>query len=70
MKLLGYIEEEENAVALFVKNDQNHIDLIENPQEMEITEGSQLVYLGKPIDFEDVVNATKEEEDTIQDQNS
>jgi len=70
LKLLGYIEEEEDAVALFVKNDENHIDLIENPQEMEITEGSQLVYLGKPIDFEDVVNATKEEEDKIQDQNS
>ncbi len=70
LKLLGYIEEEENAVALFVKNDKNHIDLIENPQEMEIGEGSQLVYLGKPIDFEDVVNATKEEEDKIQDQNS
>ncbi|RFN59209.1 cation:proton antiporter [Marixanthomonas ophiurae] len=70
MKLLGYIEEEENAVALFVKNDENHIDLIENPQEMEITEGSQLVYLGKPIDFEDIVNATKEEEEKIQEQNS
>lgn len=63
LKLLGYIEEEENAVPLFIKDDENHIDLIENPQEMEITKESYLVYLGKPIDFEDVMNVTKEEEE-------
>ncbi|PVW15188.1 cation:proton antiporter [Marixanthomonas spongiae] len=70
LKLLGYIEEEENAVALFLKDDKNNIELIENPQEMEISEGSHLVYLGKPIDFEDVMNATKEEENEIQNQKS
>ena len=63
LKLLGYIEEEENAVPLFIKDENNHIDLIENPQEMEIADGSYLVYLGKPIDFEDVMNVTNEEEE-------
>ena len=62
LKLLGYINKEDNAVPLFVKDEQNHIDLIDNPKEMKIAENSYLVYLGKPIDFEDVMNVTNEKE--------
>ena len=63
LKLLGFIENEEEAVALFLKDSNNQLRLIVSPTEMEVTEGSHLAYLGKPIDFEDVVNATKDEDE-------
>src|SRR5690606_26724850 len=62
LKLLGYINEEDSAVPLFIKDEKNHIDLIDNPKEMKIAENSYLVYLGKPIDFEDVMNVANEKE--------
>ena len=65
LKLLGHIQNEYNAVPLFLKDDTNEIFFIDNPTTMEVSEGCQLVYLGKPIDFEDVVTATNDtEEDT------
>ncbi|MAN59259.1 MAG: cell shape-determining protein [Flavobacteriaceae bacterium] len=62
LKLLGYIQEEFNAIALFLKDDTNHIEFVHNPTEMNVGEGYHLVYLGKPIDFEDVMNVTNTEE--------
>lgn len=62
LKLLDFIDKEENAVALFVKDEQNQFDLIEEPQKMKIANNSHLVYLGKPIDFEDVMNVANEKE--------
>lgn len=52
LKLLAHVEEKDNVVALFLKNEKNHIDLITDPENMEISEGCQLVYLGKPLDPE------------------
>jgi NhaP-type Na+/H+ or K+/H+ antiporter len=66
VKLLGYIEDEFNAVALFLKDDTNQIQFVNEPKEMEVGEGYHLVYLGKPIDFEDVINVTiQDETDTV-----
>jgi len=52
LKLLAHVEEKDNVVALFLKNEKNHIDLITDPENMEISEGCHLVYLGKPLDPE------------------
>jgi len=52
LKLLAHVEEKDNVVALFLKNEKNHLDLITDPENMEISEGCQLVYLGKPLDPE------------------
>ncbi|WP_203295153.1 cation:proton antiporter [Luteirhabdus pelagi] len=66
LKLLGHIQNEYNAVPLFLKDDTNEIFFIDNPTTMEVSEGCQLVYLGKPIDFEDVVTATNDTEEDIE----
>jgi hypothetical protein len=55
MSLFRSIEEKDDVVALFLKNKQNSIQLISDPNEMDVGEGFQLVYLGKPIDPERVV---------------
>ena len=61
LRILSIIEENEDAIALFLKHKNGHIDLISSPSEMNIEEGSNVAYLGKPMDFEDVVNATRDE---------
>ena len=61
LRVLNIIGENENAIPLFLKHPNGFLDLITSPTELEIEEGSSLVYLGKPMDFEDVVNATRSE---------
>jgi len=61
LRVLSIIESDDNAIAIFVKSPQGHISLIENPSEMEVDEGYFVAYLGKPMDFEEVANATKDE---------
>ncbi len=61
LRVLNIIGENENAIPLFLKHAHGFLDLITSPTELEIEEGSSLVYLGKPMDFEDVVNATRSE---------
>lgn len=59
LRVLNIIGENENAIPLFLKRPNGFLDLITAPDELEIEEGSALVYLGKPMDFEDVASATK-----------
>jgi hypothetical protein len=59
MRMLSIIEENDNAIALFLKRAKGFLDIITNPAEMEVTEDCNLVYLGKPMDFEAIVNAAK-----------
>ncbi len=59
LRVLQFIGENENAIPLFLKHENGFLDLINTTEEMDVEEGSSLVYLGKPMDFEDVVNATK-----------
>ncbi len=54
LNLVDHIRERKETVALFLKNEKDEIHFITNPSEMEAEAGSQLVYLGKPIDFEGV----------------
>ncbi|MDC8002301.1 sodium:proton antiporter [Aequorivita todarodis] len=61
LRVLNIIGENENAIPLFLKRPNGFLDLITAPTELEVEEGSSLVYLGKPMDFEDVVNATRSE---------
>lgn len=61
LRVLNIIGENENAIPLFLKRPNGFLDLITAPAELEVEQGSSLVYLGKPMDFEDVVNATRTE---------
>ena len=63
IKLLGHIEQEVNAVALFLKYEDDEIKLLSTRENLEVSPGCQLIYMGKPIDFEDVLSVAKEEED-------
>ncbi len=56
LKLLRHIEQDDNVVALFLKDEKGNLDFIQNPEEMEAGPGYHLVYMGKPIDVEGVVN--------------
>ncbi|OAB80265.1 cation:proton antiporter [Cochleicola gelatinilyticus] len=62
LKLLSIIEEDANALAIFLKDPNGKLQLLAATDKMEVSEGSNLVYLGKPMDFEDVLNATKDED--------
>jgi NhaP-type Na+/H+ or K+/H+ antiporter len=59
LRVLNIIGENESAIPLFLKRPNGFLDLTTAPDELEVEEGSALVYLGKPMDFEDVANATK-----------
>ncbi|HET8804765.1 MAG TPA: cell shape-determining protein, partial [Aequorivita sp.] len=61
LRVLNIIVENDNAIPLFIKHPNGFLDLINAPTELEVGVGSSLVYLGKPMDFEDVVNATRTE---------
>ncbi len=61
LRVLNIIGENENAIPLFLKRPNGFLDLINAPKELEVEADSSLVYLGKPMDFEDVVNATRTE---------
>jgi NhaP-type Na+/H+ or K+/H+ antiporter len=52
-RLIDRIGEEDKVAALFLKN-QNHIQVLSNPDQLEVDEKSQLVYIGKPIDVENI----------------
>jgi len=59
LRLLSIVEADDNAVALFLKHPNGFLDIISSPREMEVSENSNLVYIGKPMDFEDLLNSTK-----------
>lgn len=54
-RLLDYIYDHKDMVALFLKAPDGGLSFITNPSEMEVEEGSQLAYLGKTIDVESVL---------------
>ena len=56
MRLLGIIEEDDNAIAMFLKKSDGYLDIISEPENMVVTKDCNLVYLGKPMDFEDVMH--------------
>jgi NhaP-type Na+/H+ or K+/H+ antiporter len=64
LRVLGITNENDNAIPLFLKRPDGFLDLITAPSELEVEKGSSLIYLGKPMDFEDVANATRTENET------
>jgi len=63
MRVLNIIEKNDNAIALFLKHPNKTLDIVSVPVEMEVDKGSNLVYIGKPMDFEEVFSATKIDKD-------
>ena len=60
IRLFKSIEKMDEGVVLFLKNAKNDIRLIDDPEKMEVGQGCELVYLGKPIDPERVVQKNNE----------
>lgn len=58
-RVLKIIGDHENAIPLFLKHPNGFLDLITSPADLEVEPESVLVYLGKPMDFEEVANATR-----------
>lgn len=59
LKLISVIEKDQEIIPLFLKHPNGFIEIINSPQEMEVEEKSNLVYLGKPLDIEDLNNVTQ-----------
>jgi NhaP-type Na+/H+ or K+/H+ antiporter len=66
LKVLETIRDNRDAIPLFIKNAERQLTFIDTLTEYDIEQGSVIAYLGKPIDFEDVVVATKDDEPTIE----
>ncbi len=61
LNVLETIRGNKDAIALFIKDGGGHLTLIDTLTEYDIEQGCAIAYLGKPIDFEDVVTAIREE---------
>jgi len=59
LKLIHIIEKDNDTVALFLKEPSGYLEIISSPSEMEVANGCQLVYLGKPLDIEELNTATR-----------
>lgn len=60
LKVLEIIRDNKEAIPLFIKDPEGNVDLIDTLKEINIENGTVIAYLGKPMDFEDVVTATNE----------
>jgi NhaP-type Na+/H+ or K+/H+ antiporter/Trk K+ transport system NAD-binding subunit len=65
LRILEVIRDNKDAIPLFIKNPEGHIELLDTLSETELAveDGTIIAYLGKPIDFEDVVTAKMEDSD-------
>ena len=58
---IDLINQNKDAIALFVKSTEGVIALIDNSKEIVIEQNTTIAYLGRPMDFEDVMtNKTSE----------
>ena len=60
LKMLESIRDNRDAIPLFIKSPEGQIDLIDTLTEINVEDGTIIAYLGKPIDFEDIVTAKLE----------
>ena len=59
--IIELINNNQDAIALFVKSTEGVIALIDNSKEIVIEQNTTIAYLGRPMDFEDVMtNKTSE----------
>lgn len=61
LKVLEAIRDNRDAIPLFIKDAEGELKFIDTLTEFDIEKGSAIAYLGKPIDFEDVVAATQDD---------
>ncbi len=65
-KILGIINENKDAIPLFFKNPDGEVHLIDDLKDTVVENDSMIAYLGKPLDFEDVVIAKMDEVPAIE----
>ncbi|WP_335966723.1 cation:proton antiporter [Galbibacter sp. PAP.153] len=64
IKEIEKLNNEKDAIPIFIKDNEEELHIIASyVKEMEIEEGNQLVYLGKPMDVMDVKNNKNEKEE-------
>jgi len=63
LRVLEVIRESKDAIPLFLKNPDGYIEILDTLDEVNVENGSIIAYLGKPLDFEDVITAKKPEEE-------
>jgi len=66
-RVLKLIQENRDAIPLFMKTSEGGIELLDSLSDLTVDAGTIIAYLGKPMDFEDVVTATMEDEETATD---
>ena len=59
--IMDLINDNQDAIALFVKTPEGVISLVDNTKEMAIEENSIIAYIGRPMDFEDVMTSKTSE---------
>ncbi len=67
LKVLEVLKSHDDAIPLFKKDEDGGITFIDTLKEVDITERTVIAYLGKPIDFEEVITATMEIEPLTED---
>jgi len=55
--IMDLINDNQDAIALFVKSPEGVISLIDNIKEIAIEENSIIAYIGRPMDFEGVMTS-------------
>ncbi|MEX2511721.1 MAG: sodium:proton antiporter [Cyclobacteriaceae bacterium] len=58
LEFIKNIENDENAIMMFLKDESNHIELLTFLNDLDIDKGCRLVYLGKALEFDEGVNET------------
>ena len=53
--MIDLINDNQDAIALFVKNPQGIISLVGSVKDSAIEEKTIIAYIGRPMDFEDVM---------------
>ena len=69
-RLIEITRKDENIVPIFLKNAEGELEILKSKSEdleMENFEGCKLVYLGKPIDIEEIEEPEEDDEDLIVD---
>jgi Trk K+ transport system NAD-binding subunit len=61
LSIIELINDNQDAIALFVKSPEGVITLIDNTKQMVIEENTIIAYIGRPMDFEDVMTTKTSE---------
>jgi NhaP-type Na+/H+ or K+/H+ antiporter/Trk K+ transport system NAD-binding subunit len=56
--MIELINDNQDAIALFVKNPQGVISLVDSVKDSALEEKTIIAYIGRPMDFEDVMTTT------------